>query len=177
MKRRVLSVPSIVSATVWGCMYSARAFSEARNHSLYLILKEPVKPGLKTKESLCVKCTDSNVLANFLKSLFSKSWFWFNELISLILQPTLGERKPGKLHWLSKSQGYPLVIPTPAIITLWVPAELLPAFPSASVGTHYVSNRHVGRLTVLAYEKALYREFNRQGGFRLARKFTSYKAK
>lgn len=56
-------------------------------------------------------------------------------------------------------------------------AELLPAFPSVSVGTHYVSNRHVGRLTVLAYQKALYREFNRQGGFRLARKFTSYKAK
>lgn len=33
-------------------MYSAQPFSEARNHSLYLILKEPVKPGgLKTKES------------------------------------------------------------------------------------------------------------------------------
>ena len=77
------------------CASSARAFSGARNHSLYLILKKSVKPGrLKTMEShLCTKCTDSNVLAKFLKSLFPKPWFWFNELISLILQPTLGERK------------------------------------------------------------------------------------
>ena len=40
----------------------------------------------------CTKWTDSNVLANFLKSLFPKPWFCFNELISLVSQPTLGER-------------------------------------------------------------------------------------
>lgn len=75
-------------------MSSGCAFSGVRNHSLHLILKESVNPRrLRTMESQpCTKWIDSNVLANFLKSLFPIRWFCFSELISLVSQPTLGER-------------------------------------------------------------------------------------